>query len=139
ITERTVVKLGSLKDSQKKTERWRRIALEAAKQSNRGVVPYVYEPLSFKEAITNSEDSELRLIPYEKEKSVKLSNCLREAEAKKVSVFIGPEGGYSEEEIEKAEVGGVVPVSLGPRILRTETAGLMVLSILMYALGDVGQ
>ncbi len=57
ITERTVVKLGDSKDSLKKTERWRRIALEAAKQSNRGVVPYVHEPISFKEAITLSEDS----------------------------------------------------------------------------------
>jgi 16S rRNA (uracil1498-N3)-methyltransferase len=140
ITERTVVKLANKKDEQKKCDRWNRISMEAAKQSNRGIIPSVELPIAFKEAINAAKDFDISLIPYEKERSNGLKNViLNRTDIKRVSVFIGPEGGFTEKEIDMAVENGIHPVTLGPRILRTETAGIAVLSILMYELGDVGK
>ncbi|MCX7842686.1 MAG: 16S rRNA (uracil(1498)-N(3))-methyltransferase [Clostridia bacterium] len=139
ITEHTVVKLDSKKDAENKIKRWQRISMEAAKQSNRGRIPEVSYPVSFEEAISLSANCHLRLIPYEKEKQMGLRKCLHNiCGVKNAAVFIGPEGGFSEKEIQTALESGVIPVTLGPRILRTETAGLMVQSILMFALGEIG-
>jgi 16S rRNA (uracil1498-N3)-methyltransferase len=138
ITERTVVKTDR-KNSDKKCERWNRISMEAAKQCNRGIIPKVEFPVSFKEALDAAKGSSLSLIPYEKETGINLREVLTNRSSKgKVSVFIGPEGGFTETEIEAALSCGIQPVTLGPRILRTETAGIAVLAILMYELGDVG-
>ncbi|HOM02458.1 MAG TPA: 16S rRNA (uracil(1498)-N(3))-methyltransferase [Acetivibrio sp.] len=138
ITERTVVKTDK-KSGDKKCERWNRISMEAAKQCNRGIIPKVGFPISFKEALNAAKGSSFSLIPYEKETGIKLKEVLsKKSSAEKVSVFIGPEGGFSQTEIETAISCGIQPVTLGPRILRTETAGIAVLSILMYELGDVG-
>lgn len=140
ITERTVVKLASKKDEEKKCERWNRISMEAAKQCNRGVIPEVELPMKFQDAVNAVNDYSLSLIPYEKETGSGLKDILsNRITTKKISIFIGPEGGFTEEEIGKAVLSGVHPVTLGPRILRTETAGIAVLSILMYELGDVGK
>lgn len=140
ITERTVVKLNGKKDEQKKCDRWNRISMEAAKQSNRGVIPPVELPIDFLKAIKATKDFDFSLIPYEKERGNGLKDViLNKNDAKKISVFIGPEGGFTEKEIELAVENGIHPVTLGPRILRTETAGIAVLSILMYELGDVGK
>lgn len=136
-TGRTVVKLENAKDTQNKVNRWRRISLEAAKQCNRGAVPEIEMPVSFDKALELSAGSQLGIIPYEKERSGGLKKILT-GDFQSISVFIGPEGGFTEEEIEKALLKGLKPVTLGPRILRTETAGPAVLSILMYALGDMG-
>lgn len=138
ITEHTVVKLDNEKDSQKKSARWQKIALEAAKQSNRGVIPKVELPIRFDDALEQSKTSDIRIIPYEKEIKNGLKNIIQD-NIKNISVFIGPEGGFSEKEISNAEKAGIVPVTLGPRILRTETAGIVVLSILMYELGDANK
>ncbi len=138
ITERTVVKTDR-KSGDKKCERWNKISMEAAKQCNRGIIPKVGFPLGFREALDAAKGSSLSLIPYEKEAGTKLKQVLANSSSVgKVSVFIGPEGGFTEKEIEAAVSCGVQPVTLGPRILRTETAGIAVLSILMYELGDVG-
>jgi 16S rRNA (uracil1498-N3)-methyltransferase len=140
ITERTVVKLADKKGEQKKCERWNRISMEAAKQSNRGIIPLVGLPIDFKKAVNAAKDFDISLIPYEKERGNGLKGViLNRIDAKKVSIFIGPEGGFAEKEIEIAIENGIYPVTLGPRILRTETAGIAVLSILMYELGDVGK
>ncbi|MFZ5987112.1 MAG: 16S rRNA (uracil(1498)-N(3))-methyltransferase [Bacillota bacterium] len=140
ITERTVVKLASRKDEEKKCERWNRISMEAAKQCNRGIIPRVEFPISFQDAVEYSKNAHMAVIPYEKETGKGLRHILEgKADIKNVFVFIGPEGGFTEKEIEKAVGRGVNPVTLGPRILRTETAGIAVLSILMYELGDVGK
>lgn len=139
LTERTVVRLDSEKDALKKCERWNRISLEAAKQCNRGIIPKIEIPISFKEAIKQTEDKALSLIPYEKEAKNSLKRVLERVDSiSDISVFIGPEGGFTEQEIEEAVSSGLSSVTLGPRILRTETAGIAVLSILMYELGDVG-
>lgn len=138
ITERTIVKFNGTKDIESKTTRWQRICLEAAKQCNRGIVPFVEKPVKLYQSLETSGDYALNIIPYEKESSTGLKSLIQSSIKGKISIFIGPEGGFSEDEIKYALNKGVRPVTLGPRILRTETAGLAVLSMLMYQLGDMG-
>lgn len=139
ITDRTVVKPDQGAAAAKKLERWQRIAMEAAKQCRRGIIPRVENTLSFIEALEMSKRvSSTRIIPCLKEKNNKLRCLLTDKSIKSVSVFIGPEGGFSDEEVNMAEMNGIIPVTLGPRVLRTETAGFVVLSIIMHELGDLG-
>ncbi|QXM06201.1 16S rRNA (uracil(1498)-N(3))-methyltransferase [Crassaminicella indica] len=139
ITERTIVQLKDKKAEIKKIERWQKIADSAAKQCKRGIIPKVEAPLSFEEMLNSLADYDLKIIPYEQEKKVGLKNILsRNKEYKKIAIIIGPEGGFEYEEIIKAHNAGIVPIMLGPRILRTETAGLVALSVLMYEIGDLG-
>jgi 16S rRNA (uracil1498-N3)-methyltransferase len=138
ITERTIVKIENQKDAIKKTERWQKIITEAAKQCNRGVIPQVVLPVIYDEALKEAGAAELGIIPYEKETVNGLRGLLKPG-IKNVSVIIGPEGGFTENEVRKAENMGIYSVTLGPRILRTETAGIAMMSILMYELGDVGK
>ncbi|MEW6661281.1 MAG: 16S rRNA (uracil(1498)-N(3))-methyltransferase [Bacillota bacterium] len=138
-TRRTVVNLEAAK-AQKRLERWQRIAEEAAKQSGRTTVPRV-EPLGdFAQAVRDLPPHGLALIPWEGEKQRSLKEVITQSKGPNnpIIVFIGPEGGWDEEEVVLAQKRGAIPVSLGPRILRTETAGLAVLTILMYQLGDLG-
>lgn len=137
ITERAVVRINNGKDALIKVARWQRIALEAAKQCNRGIIPQIGMPVEYKEALRLSRESALSMIPYEKETGNGIKAQLRTPSGS-VAVFIGPEGGFTEDEVKRAIMEQVRPVSLGPRILRTETAAIAVLSILMYELGDLG-
>lgn len=123
------------RDGDKKILRWQRIASEAAKQCGRGVLPQIGEIAEFKTIVKNVvlEDN-LNIIPYENEKSFKLKNALKPV--KNINIFIGPEGGFDPEEIELAITSGIQPVTLGPRILRTETAPIAVVSAVMYDIGD---
>lgn len=134
-TGRSVVKIEPKKVRQK-TERWQAIAGAAAKQSKRGIVPVVREPVSFEEALKLAAAMEVKLIPYElaegMEKTKEIFSSL--PENADIAVFIGPEGGFEEAEIEKAARSGVQPITLGKRILRTETAGLTVMAWIMYQL-----
>lgn len=133
--KRSVVRLDE-KKAEKKRERWQAVARGAAEQSGRGIIPDVHPLLSFKEAVRLAAELDVILIPYEREEGmsgmISAVNGLRPGQS--VGVFIGPEGGFDEEEIRQAMESGAVPVSLGKRILRTETAGLAMLSILMYHL-----
>lgn len=125
------------RDAEKKTARWQRIADEAAKQCGRGVLPTVENTISFHEAIKAMSDADaLSIMPYECEKEGSLSKLLKAADKKKINVFIGPEGGFDESEVEKARATGIATVTLGPRILRTETAPLAICSAIMYEIGD---
>jgi len=137
MTGRTVVRFSGSKDMESKVKRWQRISLEAAKQCNRGIVPMITNPMSFEEALHISAEADFAIIPYEKEKGNSLKRLIGSG-FKTAAVFIGPEGGFTNEEIERALLHHVKPVTLGPRTLRTETAGIAVLSILMYELGDIG-
>lgn len=137
ITDRTVVKFENQKEALKKADRWRKIAAEAAKQCNRGILPDVSEPLQFKKAIETVKTFDARFIPYECEKENSLKKHLMTFSGKKIAIFIGPEGGFTEEEIEFSKSNNIIPVTLGPRILRTETAGIAVLAIIMYEKGDI--
>ena len=136
-TGRAVVKLDE-KKAKAKTARWQGIAEAAAKQSKRGIIPRITEVMSMKEAIAYAESIDVRLIPYElaenMAKTKEIINGIRPGES--VAVFIGPEGGFEEKEIAAAMDGGCIPITLGKRILRTETAGFTVLSWLMYHLEE---
>lgn len=134
--ERCVVKLDAGKAA-KKTARWQTIAESAASQSRRSIIPRVLAPMSMKEAVEYAkEQTDVRVIPYELQEddgSVKqYLESLKEGQS--VSIFIGPEGGFAPGEVELAKEAGIRPISLGRRILRTETAGLAILSWLIYIL-----
>lgn len=136
-TKRAVVKLDE-KKAAKKVARWQQIAESAAKQAGRGYIPEVHEVMNYREALEYAKSLDVVLIPYE------LAEGMREtkeilASIKKgdsIGVFIGPEGGFEREEVEKAIEMGAKVITLGKRILRTETAGLTTLSVLMFQIED---
>lgn len=135
ISRRVIVRLDE-KKIRSKLQRWQAIALSAAKQSGRSLVPEVAEPLDFRAALRRAEGFDRKLIPYElafdMEASMKILDEIGENE--RIAVFIGPEGGFEEEEIREATGMGFMPITLGGRILRTETAGFVILSNLMLRL-----
>ena len=132
-TARSVVKLDE-KKAEKRREHWQGKAEAAAKQSKRAIIPEIRGIVGMNEALDMAADSGLRLIPYElAENFQKTRDIISEVKpGERIAVFIGPEGGFSEEEIARAEGRGFVPISLGRRILRTETAALVLLSWLIY-------
>lgn len=134
---RCVVKLDAKKEASKRT-RWNAISEAAAKQSKRRIIPKVSETLSFLQAVKRAAAMDIRLIPYElaegMAKTKELIGAVRPGQD--IAVFIGPEGGFTPQEIEQAQDSGITPVTLGKRILRTETAGLTVLSWLLYHLEE---
>lgn len=136
-TKRSIVKLDE-KKSHKKIERWQTIAQSGAKQSGRGIIPRVHDILSFEKALEYAKEIDIKLIPYEcaenMEKTRETIGTI--AKGKSVAVFIGPEGGFEESEIHKAMEHLVLPITLGKRILRTETAGIVALSMLVYQLEE---
>ena len=134
-TKRCVVKLDA-KKAQSKTARWNSIAESAAKQSKRQIIPRVHSVLGWKEALEYAAGLDLCFIPYEEAADMRRTKELfaQVQAGMSVGIMIGPEGGFCESEIEAAEEAGIYPVTLGRRILRTETAGMMVLSVLMYQL-----
>jgi len=139
ITDRVVVKsdLGEFR----KTDRWRRIALEACKQSKRSFIPQVETPIEFQSLLLELKDIDLIVVPYENEEGKGIKAMMKEIsdeDIKTAAVVIGPEGGFEEVEIEKLKAIGAHIITLGPRILRTETAGFVAVSILMYEIGDMG-
>lgn len=136
-TRRAVVKLDE-KKARAKIERWQAIAEAAAKQSRRAVVPRVGNVCTLKEALAQAAGMDVKLIPYELSEGMAETKKQIESVApgQEVAVFIGPEGGFEEEEVELARAAGCVPVTLGKRILRTETAGLVVMAWLMYRLEE---
>lgn len=134
-TKRCVVKLDD-KKAKSKITRWQGISEAAAKQSKRRIVPEVKDVMSFKEALNFVKDFEVKLIPYELAEDMSKTKEIISAlvPGRKIAIFIGPEGGFEEAEVEAAILTGVEPITLGKRILRTETAGFTVLSWVMYQL-----
>ena len=132
--------------SDRKVQRWQKIASESVKQCRRGVIPQVAEPVSFDEAVEEMTACDLIVFPYENEKDMTIKDLLRSGagandnrskagtEINSVAVIIGPEGGFSDAEAEKITAAGGRPVSLGKTILRTETAGPAALAMIMYEL-----
>lgn len=135
--KRSVVKLDE-KKSASKVSRWQSIAEAAAKQSKRGIIPTVSPVMSFAEALSKAEKLDVRLVPYEMadsdtmESTREIFRNLKPGES--IGIFIGPEGGFDDSEIEKALASGAQTITLGKRILRTETAGLTVVSWIMFFL-----
>ena len=136
MMKRCVVKLSEAKKIQKKTERWQAIAEAAAKQCDRGMIPVVHTPVTMEQAFDMASSLEYNMIPYELQDGIQVSRQIVEEACSKesVGIFIGPEGGLEKEEVEKAMEIGAKPITLGKRILRTETAGMALLSIMMFQL-----
>jgi 16S rRNA (uracil1498-N3)-methyltransferase len=126
----------------KKRPRWERIIREAAEQSRRGRLPRLADPVSFSQACRESvETHDLVLIPWEKAAHDGLSGMLRSLVSRPASIalLIGPEGGFEHDEIALAQRGGIRTVTLGPRTLRAETAGLAAMTIVLSELGEMGK
>lgn len=137
-TKRSVVKLKPSK-AKRRRKRWQRKAEAAAKQSKRARIPAVGQLMDLADLAEIAADYDLILLPWEEESTNSVKEVLGSATAiEKVLIIIGPEGGFAAEEVEAAKQLGAKSVSLGPRILRTETAGLTTLSLVLYELGDLG-
>lgn len=135
---RCVVKIDNKKDERKKLDRWQKISEAAAKQSGRGIVPQISEIMTLDEVIKRSKEFDLFFVPYECEEQKTLKEVLlSRPDIKTVGFIIGPEGGFDPAETEKLRENGIDTVTLGKRILRTETAGEAVLAMTMYEIGDI--
>lgn len=137
MMKRCVVKLDEKKAS-KKVERFNHIALSAAKQSKRGIIPKVKDVMNLDEAVEYAKSLDYVILPYENADGMDLARQVikQAAEKKNIGIFIGPEGGFEPSEVERIVEAGGKTISLGHRILRTETAGLVVLSLLMFQLEE---
>ena len=142
ITQRVDVKLNG---DFKKLDRLNRIALEAAKQSKRSLIPIVSEPIDFEEVLGRLKTMDIFLVPYENAENIGIKRVVSDLrkngtinEVKKIGILVGPEGGFEEEEINKLKDEGAHIITLGSRILRTETAGFVATSLIQYELGDLG-
>ena len=142
ITKRVDVKL---KGDFKKLDRLNRIALEAAKQSKRSIIPKVSEPIDFNEVLEKINSLDLLIVPYENANNFGIKTLINELRKennidniKNIGIFVGPEGGIEEDEIERLKDKGAHIVTLGKRILRTETAGFVATSLIQYELSDLG-
>lgn len=138
VTSRSIVKINDRKKEDKKIERWTKIAEEAAKQSKRGVIPKISSIMTFSEMLENLDDEEMVIVPYESEENIGIKSVLKNCKHKKINIIIGPEGGFAEGEIELLKEINSHIVTLGPRILRTETAGFTTTAVVLYELGDLG-
>lgn len=136
-TKRVVVKIDE-KKVDTKVNRWNAIAESAAKQSKRSIIPKVYEPISIDNALEIVKDFGVKLIPYENADGIDKTRKILDNmdKTKNIAVFIGPEGGFEESEVERIKNSGFEVITLGKRILRTETAGLALLSNIMIRLED---
>ena len=142
MCERTIVKLEDPKKEARKVERFGAIAEAAAKQSGRGIVPEVTHPITWKQAVNDANArGDILLVPYENALGMRATtDAFADAiKASGVSIFIGPEGGLTREEVSYAEQSGAKIISLGRRILRTETAGITVLSALMLRIEEANE
>lgn len=136
-TKRAVVKLDE-KKAKNKMQRWQAIAEAAAKQSKRRIIPKVREVMTFAKALQHAQELDLVLMPYELAEGMETTKKMIESiqNGKSVGIFVGPEGGFTQEEVNKAIASRAFPITLGKRILRTETAGFTVLAWIMYHLEE---
>ena len=135
---RTIVKIDNEKKELNRLSRWQTIANEASKQSRRGVIPKVHKIVNYKEALQMAQSLEYNILPYELAEDMNYTRTIIHDSlgCNSIGVFIGPEGGFEQYEVEDAIEIGAKPITLGKRILRTETAGLAVLSMLLYNFED---
>ncbi len=138
MTRRVIVRLDDKKKEEKKLERWQAIAEGASKQSGRGIIPKIRPVMNYLEAVREAAKLELNLLPYENARGMDFTREImnRLKEFKSIGLFIGPEGGFEASEIEIAITNNIQPITLGRRILRTETAGLAALSMMVLTLDE---
>ncbi|MBF0224948.1 MAG: 16S rRNA (uracil(1498)-N(3))-methyltransferase [Desulfobacterales bacterium] len=137
LSERSISKPDNIRFSAR-IKRWKKIAKEAVKQCRRSFLPNIYEIMTFDEVISYSKDLDLKIIFWEKESSPICKELLLYKDKMKIIIVLGPEGGFTEEEVDKAKQYGFYSSSLGPRILRSETAAITACSIIQYVYGDMG-
>lgn len=142
ITQRSIVRQSEIKKN--KLARWEKIIVEAAEQSGRGRIPTIGEPLALKAVLSTEDRPELVLIPWENEKEKTIPAAVAQYREKaggrpfsQLGIIIGPEGGFAEDEISSAREAGFIPVTLGPRILRAETAAVVAATLAFNELGEL--
>ncbi len=138
MTKRVIVKLEDKKKEEKKLERWQTIAEGAAKQSGRGIIPKIQPVMTWQKALSAASELELAIVPYENASGMRYTREIMSSLSgyHSIGVLIGPEGGFEESEIEQAKNKNIKPITLGKRILRTETAGLATLSMMVLMLEE---
>ena len=136
VTERSVVRLDGERASRRR-ERYQAQARAAAQQCRGALVPVVEPVARLPEALTALEGADLKLLLWEEARAIPLRSALPAAPPAAAAILVGPEGGFSEEEADRARAAGFAPVGLGPRILRAETAAVAAAAILAYAFGDI--
>ena len=124
---------------QKKSHRWPEVVWRAARQCRRELLPELWEPLTWNDCLQEAASADLALLLYEGEGCLPLRTALQNFSGHRVALLIGPEGGFTAEEVTQARQSGSLPVALGPRILRTETAAISALTVVQYELGDLGR
>lgn len=122
---------------QKKSHRWPELVRRAARQCRRGMLPELYPVLPWSEALDFSSQADVSILLYEGQAPRNFAHTLKEREAGRVALLIGPEGGFAPEEVALAQACGVLPVSLGPRILRTESAAVIAAALVQFIAGDL--
>jgi len=122
---------------QRKAHRWQHIALKAVQQSRRAKVPYIGDCRPLEEVLADFREDALKILLWEKE-GENLKSVLKQHPSQKICVMVGPEGGFTEEEVKSAKKKGFIAVKLGQRIVRTETAAIVLVGILQFELGDLG-
>lgn len=141
VTERSLNRQLTLK--QNKKTRWQRIIREAAEQSGRGLLPEIAQPLDFESALEAAQASQLAMIPWTGEQENSVASALAASHSpssqpvRSIALFLGPEGGFSDAEIQAAQAANIIPITLGPRILRAETAAIVAITLAMSAAGEM--
>ncbi len=125
-------------DEIKKSKRWQKIAEEASKQSKRTFIPKVNPPINWEDFLKKLREFSMIIVPYEEEKGFGIKNLLRDQEFSYIALVIGPEGGFERREVDELKKIGAHMVTLGKRILRTETAGCIASAFILYELSDMG-
>lgn len=145
LSDRTIVQYDERKEG-KRLERWRKICKEAAEQAHRNIIPPVAQPVSWKLLLQTFKEYDAVYFCYEKEEGLQLRSAaaskltaLKDQAEVKIMIVVGPEGGFTVEEAQGAELAGAVPVGLGRRILRCETAGMVAAACLLYESGEMGE
>lgn len=141
VMDRCVVRINNAEAGKEKTARWNKVSVEAVKQCGRGIVPKVYEPVSFSEAVSRLSELDMAIMPYEElghEGKGGLKAVLdSKPNALSVGILVGPEGGFSDSEAEYAAVNGLSMIGLGKRILRTETVASALIPIIMFYRNEI--
>jgi 16S rRNA (uracil1498-N3)-methyltransferase len=139
LTQRGLVKISGASKGKTKINRWRRLAIAAMKQSLRTVLPEIQSIIKFKELLPRIRSFDLCLIASLEKDAKSIRECAElKRKAKRVLLIVGPEAGFTQEELSHAKAQGAIPISLGARRLRAETAGMVFLSLVFHQLGDLG-
>ncbi len=138
-TERSLIKVSGASREKKKIERWKRIAIAGMKQSLRTILPEIHDIIPFEQVLPEIKNYDLCLIGSLDKDSISIKECEQlRSKLRNVLLVVGPEAGFTEEELSQAKTRGAIPISLGTRRLRTETAGVVFLSLVLHQLGDLG-